>query len=255
MEKTFTLHTNDPRNPTIKLIITATVKPLPQYVGRLGNSKVLQGEQLSGFTVWPTALPVLKVERGESFAFTLRITPEKPDAGKLQLASTPQSPVIYKLRRDPNREFYWLDVEIQPTTEGGIRTVPVVLQTGRKDVPELKIFLTIEVPAQNLTVTPPTLDMGEVSLPGLRQGGTRSGRIGVRKLVGSFQIKSLSATLPFLKFDTQTIVEGSNYLIRVSVDPGKLPGAGTLSGVLRIETDDSANPRLEVPVKITLVDR
>jgi hypothetical protein len=80
----------------------------------------------------------------------------------------------------------------------------------------------------------------------------RTGRVGIRKQVGSFQIKSLTSTLAFLKLEKQTIVEGSNYLVRVTLDTTSLPKAGPYTGVIRIETDDSLTPVVEIHVKVIL---
>ena len=78
-------------------------------------------------------------------------------------------------------------------------------------------------------------------------------RVGIRKIVGTFHIKAVSSTLPFLKLEQVTMVENSNYLIRITIDAAKPVKAGSYDGVLLIETD--GGKRLEVPIKMTLVDR
>jgi hypothetical protein len=115
----------------------------------------------------------------------------------------------------------------------------------------LSIPVTVNIQAENFLVTPRQLDFGEVSLADL-QSSPKVGRVGIRKMVGAFHIKALSSTLGFLKLEQQTIVEGSNYLIRARIDSAKLPKAGTYNGVLQIETDDAQFPRLELPIKVVL---
>ena len=77
-------------------------------------------------------------------------------------------------------------------------------------------------------------------------------RLGIRKQVGTFQIKSLASSLEFLQVESQALVDGSNYLIRIRFDPAKLPKAATYIGTLRIETTDAARPQLEVLIKVVV---
>jgi hypothetical protein len=203
--------------------------------------------------VWPTARPAITVEPGERLSFSVRIKPVSVDAGELKLASSQPAKATSNLRRETDGS-YWLDVLVGPVTEPGTHVVPFVLEAGAGGQ-SLKIELMISVPAENVVFTPKSLDLGRVSLASLKSGMQKSGRLGVRKLVGSFRIKSLTSTLAFLKLDQQVMVEGSNYLIKVTFNLSNLPKAGDYSGVLRIETDDSLSPRLEVPIKLTVVEQ
>jgi hypothetical protein len=49
------------------------------------------------------------------------------------------------------------------------------------------------------------------------------------------------------------MVENTNYLVRVTFDPAKALKPGTYDGMLVIETEGSN--RIEVPIKLKLVDR
>jgi hypothetical protein len=198
--------------------------------------------------VWPTARPAITVERGERLTTSLRIRPDGATGGGLKLGTAGDA---IKLRREANGSGYWLDIPIEPAADASPRTIPIALQTGDPSG-DLNIQLTVNVQAENLITTPRQLDFGEVSIADLQSGSRRFGRLGVRKLVGTFHIKALSSTLGFLKLEQQAMVEGSNYLIRAYVDPAKLPKAGTYNGVLQVETDDAQVPRLEVPIKIVL---
>jgi hypothetical protein len=106
----------------------------------------------------------------------------------------------------------------------------------------------VNVPAENLVVTPKELDFGEVALENVR---LTIRRVGVRKIVGSLHIKALTTTLPFLKLEQATMIEGRNYLVRITIDPTKPLKAGAYDGTVVIETDEG--PRVEVPVKLKLV--
>jgi hypothetical protein len=244
------LQTNDPRRPLLKVTVKANVKPLPETVKRIQNAALERGEQVGNFIVWPTSKPVITVDRGEPSVVAVRIRPATTAAsGSLKLA---RESADYQFKRETNGTGYWLEIRVPPTDETAPRTITVPLDTGDSAAGALAVQLTVNVAAESLIVAPRQIALGEVS----RQGGASgAGRLSLRKLVGAFHIKSLSASLDFLELESQTMVEGSNYLIRISVDLTKLPKAGAYTGLLRIETDDRNTPRVEVPVKLVVVDK
>jgi hypothetical protein len=223
--------------------IVANVKPLPAYVKRLTSADVAHGETNHGFQIWPTARPAISIEPGERLAIALRIRSLAADAGSLRLG--PDAPVSWKLRREANGD-YWLDIPIEGS---GSRTVPVVVAQGDTSQ-EIRVQVMVTVPSENIVATPPALDFGEQTLADL-SGAVQ--RFGIRKIVGSFHIKLLSSTLPFIKFHQATMIDGSNYLIRVTIDQTKPLKAGAYEGAVLIETDEGH--RVEVPIKLKLVDR
>ena len=201
---------------------------------------------------------MVSAARGESVKLSLRIRPTARGVGELQLSN--DNGGRYRLRREANKDGYWLDIESEPINEPGSHKRSIQLQTAGGNPSQLTVQLTINIAltlqltiniaAENLIATPASLDMGELELANLKSGFQKTARLGVRKLIGTFNIKSVTATLPFLKLDRQTIVEGSNYLIKVSINPDSLPKPGPYSGLLRIETDDAQSPRVEVPIKV-----
>ena len=218
---------------------------MPAFVKRIASADVGHGEVNGAFHIWPTGRPVISVESGERLAIALRIKALTPDAGNLKLG--PTAPDTWKLRREGNGE-YWLDIPIGPATETSERVVPLVVELSGGSSREIRVRLMVNVPAENLVVTPKELDFGEVALENAR---LTLKRIGVRKIVGSLHIKALTTTLPFLKLEQATMLEGSNYLIRITIDPTKPLRAGAYDGTVVIETDEGH--RVEVPVKLKLV--
>ena len=152
------------------------------------------------------------------------------------------------MRRDASGD-HWLDLSVDASGGSVTRSAQLVIDMGENRTRELGVHLSVTIPAENLVVTPQQLDFGEVSLTGKSRAIQR---VGVRKVVGSFQIKSLSSTLAFLTLEPTTIVEGSNYRIRITIDPAKPLKTGDYSGNLIIETNEK---RLEVPIKLKVVDR
>jgi hypothetical protein len=165
------------------------------------------------------------------------------DAGTLKLGAG--APASWKLRRE-NGPVYWLEIPIAARASSSL-TAPIVIDLGDNRTSEIAVQLSVTVPAENLVVAPRELDFGELTLASV--GGTTQ-RVSVRKIVGSFRIKALSSTLPFLKLQQATMVDGSNYLIRIAIDSTKPLKAGAHTGVVVIETDEGQ--RIEVPVKLKL---
>lgn len=202
---------------------------------------------LAGFHVWPTARPSVTLEAGERLTISLRIRAVAPESGTLKLAA--DAPDTWKIRREPKAGDYWLDIPIDAATGPGSRNVTINVDAAGRSR-EMRVRLTTNVLAENLVVTPKEIDFGEVALANAR---TTIKRVGIRKIIGAFHIKTLSSSLPFLKLEQVTMVENSNYLIRIAIDQSKPVKAGSYNGVLVIETD-SGN-RIEVPLKIKLIDQ
>jgi hypothetical protein len=247
VERSYEVQTNDPRHPVIKVTLAATVKALPDYVKRIATADIGRGEVIGAFQVWPTARPLVAVEANERVTIPLRIRAVAQHASTLKLA--PDAPATWKLRRDPKTGDYWMDLQIDASTGSGTRTATLVVDTGDGRTREMRVRLTVNVLAENLVVTPKALDFGEVSLARARNSFQR---VGIRKLVGTVHIKSMSSSLPFLKLEQTTIIENTNYLVRLTIDPARPLKPGSYDGVLLIETD--ADKRIEVPIKIKLVE-
>ncbi|HYP26003.1 MAG TPA: hypothetical protein VE262_04725 [Blastocatellia bacterium] len=251
LEREIKLYTNDPRNPSIDLKINAVVKPLPDYVARITTAGVAHGQELNGFQVWPTANPVVTVPLGEGFRMSLRIRPLSDGPGDLKLAAGADS--VFKLRREKERDVYWLDIDVGPMKESGTQEYSAALKAGDGASPDLPVRVTAQVPSENVVVSAKAVSM-KVSLATLKAGSRVSARVGIRKLVGQLQIKSVSSSLAFLNYEAQTIVTGSNYLIRITLDANNLPRPGTYTGVLQVETDDPQKPRIEIPCTVEVVE-
>jgi hypothetical protein len=244
IEGTYELQTNDPQHPVIKVTIVANVKPVPAYVKRITTADIGRGESNGAYHIWPTARPAISLESGERLTITLRIRPLAADAGTIKLG--PNVPASWKLRRETSSD-YWLDIPLDASNAGSL-SAPLVVELGENRTREIRVQLMVTVPAENFLVNPKELDLGELKLATASATVTR---LGIRKVVGSFQIKSLTSTLPMLKFEQTTMVEGSNYLIRISIDTSKPLKPGLYEGLVHIETDGGR--RLEVPIKLKIV--
>jgi hypothetical protein len=245
VERSYELQTNDPKHRLIKVTVTATIKPLPAFAKRISNADLQHGDAVGAFIVWPTARPAVALEKGERLPISLRIRPAAPGGVKLAAASDG-----FTLTRETNGDGYVLNVTVESPADAPSRVMPLVVKTeGGED---LKLQVTANAQAEGLIITPQQVDFGEVSLAKLQDGASVVGRLGVRKPVGAFRVKSLKSSLEFLQAESVTIVDGSNYLIHIRFDPAKLPKAATYIGTLRVETTDAARPLLEVPIKVVI---
>ncbi|MBI3650671.1 MAG: hypothetical protein HY231_06440 [Acidobacteria bacterium] len=251
----FKLYTNDPRSSTVSFRISALVNPLPDYVKGIGNANLTTGDKVGSFQVWPTAKPQLSVARQTTSKISLRIRPNVEDNTEVKLLSQNTAAVKYNLRREGKSNVYWLDIEVAPIAEAGVKTWPIELQSMGGRAETLTVALTLRVLDDGIITTPAKVDCGTLTLGDLQKFPTRVARLGLRKIAGSFQVKAVSSTLEFLNPVAQTLVEGSNYVILINTVAEKLPKAGTYEGKLIVETDDLQKPRLEIPVKIVLSDQ
>jgi len=210
-------------------------------VKRLKSGDVGHGENFGAYQVWPTSRPEIELEKGEKLSIPVRI--RSTGAETLTVTVEPGSP--WKLRKETSGD-YWLDI----LAEGGAQATPasakLTVDFGSSRS-EIQVKLKTSVPVDNLVVTPKDIDFGDLPVAGL-SGSVK--RFGIRKLVGSFHIKTLSSTLPFLKLEQATMVDGSNYVIRVSIDQSKAK-PGSYSGSVVVDTDEAH--RVEIPVKIKIV--
>jgi hypothetical protein len=230
--------------------VTGNIRPVPDYVKRIINASIEHGEQVADFKVWPTSQPALMIERGERVALSLRIAPQKNTAPKLMVVMNKSDKVKCELKAQDT--LYWLDVDIGPIDSAGYFDLPLTLisSDGSSDVP---IKLAINVVNNDIIPSLASLDLGQESIRALKKGAVKTGRFGVRIQLGAFQIRAISSDLPFLAFEKQTLVEGSNYLVRVSVNAKAKLKQGIYGGVIRVETDNTRNAVIELPVRLTLV--
>ncbi|HKP13403.1 MAG TPA: hypothetical protein VJZ91_14885 [Blastocatellia bacterium] len=246
LERTYELQTNDPKHRFLQVTVTATIQPLPAFVKRITNADIQHGEAAGPFVVWPAAQPVVMTEKGERLPISLRIRPAAPNQS-VKLAAASDG---VKLTREANGEGYVLDVMVESPADAPTRVLPLVVNVEGGE--PLKLQVTAKVQAEGLVTSSRQVDFGEVSLAGLQGGAGAMTRLGVRKQVGTFEVKAVSSSLEFLKVESQTIVPGSNYVIYIRFDPTKLPKPATYIGTLRVETTDAAQPRLELPIKVVV---
>ena len=276
MRYPYELATNDPAHPLITFALVADVKRLPEIYRRLKNGDYLNGQRVSTFEVWPTASPFITMEKGEHLTLPLRVwrgqldvrvantggeapinktgmAVGQPPSGEMQARLPfPPGAVKYGIRAAGDKRGFWVDLDITGVDKAGLFewSANVADPSTGESFP---VGLSALVYEENLIMNPRSLDTGDVSLAALEKSPIIAAQFNLRKMIGSIQIKGVSSSLAFVKGGVQILVDGSNYLIKAYIVANPGVGPGKYEGTLRVETDDSAHRRIEVPLKVTLV--
>ncbi|HEY6328010.1 MAG TPA: hypothetical protein VI756_01645 [Blastocatellia bacterium] len=281
VQREYRLFTNDPSQLTITLTMACTVKPVPDWMGRLQNPNLLFGSRVGNFTVWPTAEPQLRIAKGETFKLALRVAPAGPDsAGPAEPAVTaPASPAFqsgngeYNAANQTPRPLpadkidyqavdmtegeatggFWLTIDIGPIDEPGVFSYKLTIPDRHGKPVDVSIALSILVIDDQFVVSPASVDLGEIKISAMTGDEAEVARFGLRRVLRPFEIKELQCSLPFLKVSTQPIVNGRNYFIKLGTVPGSRLRPKSYDGTVRIVTDDKVQPVIEVPIKLKLI--
>jgi hypothetical protein len=250
-EENYLVYSNDPKSSSITFTVTGNVKPPPAFVKRIGTVNLRHGVTIGNLNFWPTATPLVSVDQGEHFRFSLRVkSVEKKDA-KIKIGTAEFENVTWKLRQESDVTT-WIDFDVGPISQPGSISKSINVETDSPG--KATIALTVVVIAENLIATPRSIDLPDLSLADLQGRDRVIGRFGLRKLIGEFQIKAITCTLTFIRVEHQSLVDGSNYVIRLTLEAARAK-PGSYSGSVRVETDDPVKSLVEIPIKVRIVGR
>ncbi len=233
------------------------------------GAQIANGERVGSVRAWPTAHPFFTLDRSERLSAAIRLRPESAESINTAEPRRSEAPTALamggnsaaKLLPDDPETFsskvrregidYWLDLNIGPIQQLGVyvRRIEVPMSGGYKAL----VDLTVMVVSQTIVLSSDSVDFGRVSIRDMKNGQVRSARVGLRRTFGTFQISSIQTSHPFLKAEFDTLVPGSNYLIRVSIDPAAALEPGSYDGAIQINTDDANRPKVEIRCKLVAV--
>jgi hypothetical protein len=245
---------------------------------RLDSPDLANGERVGGLRMWPAAHPRIFLERGEILSFSIRVwiedpakapisvttdkpgvivhVAEKPASDSQTSSGLPPNAVTTAVRTESSGSGFWLDVKLGPVDKAGVFRAPLTIPDGFKEftgtsgaMPDV----TLVVVDSSFAITPPTLNLGAISIATLANSPAPVGTLNVRKLFGSFKLESVTSGLPGLSFDVRTIINDKNYIIRIRVDPGKGLSPSAIDSSILIMTDDPKHLIIEVPIKAVIV--
>ena len=227
------LEVNDPATPQITLVLKGVVKP--------------------GIEFLPYQAIFASVYRGESGHRSVRIVNnrERP----LGITRVEQQGEHFHAGIKPieSGKLYELEVTVPATVPTGRYTEAVFLYTDDPTMPRLMVPVNVLV-KPDLYANPETVDFGRVALKELADNPSvldlLTQSVIVRKRAGNFSITNVTSDIPFVTIRRSPEGEGSSEVFRIDVALMKdRLRPGSISGSLRILTDDKQFPELIVLVR------
>lgn len=243
VSKMATVTTNDPSQPAFTLTLRVFFKggppapaPIAAVVHRAGP-----------FSITPSDKWVTATIHGNTIASTLTFSNTQPKPAHITGVEPGGESFKLTLRTVEDGKSYALIASTNPDLKPGTYTQTAQLLSDASGTPKIPITLEVTV-YPGVVATPTSIHLSPIAIDGDVSKAVIPA-ISVRKFRGPlFKIKSVTSTLPFLKFDTQPEVGGFGYSIRSTVEKSGISAPGKYTGKIRIETDDPEAPVIEVSV-------
>lgn len=218
--KGFTVFSNDPLKPQLRLTLTAQVMPL--------------------VNVTPGRAAMLAVEDGPvSMEFTI----ERNGGRAMKIVDLVPNAAFVKGEWEalPGEGRYKVKVTATGETPPGRNVVPFVVKTDLPKAGMISLVLTVD---RGIVSTPPMVFFG-LLLKDLKE--PRQAAVTVTRLKGGFHVKEATVDDPKVQARLQTVRDGAEYLVTVTYAGGWEPGI--IRKTLTITTDDPKQPVITVPVQ------
>jgi uncharacterized protein DUF1573 len=227
IEKGVQVHTDDPRQPRVRLVVAADVVP--------------------AIRTEPPAPVVVSFLPGGSYSPELCLI---PSSGRPVTISRPvsDSPLVRPELLPPApsdpQHAYLLRLRIGPVREAGDFMAKVRLSTSEPRVPHL------EVQVVGVAITGPVVNPKQIFRPALdsHASGTELQRLELFCRQGRFQVLEVRTGNPGLRAQLETEAPGRFYRVVLTYSGGWRPG--TVTGTVRIRTDDAKALILSIPYRI-----
>ena len=196
---------------------------------------------ITGEIVFTPDRVTLIIQKGEEFEGTpLNVHKERKGAFTITKIDCDLEHVTTQIQTVEQGRRYKVQLNATDRVDIGRQSGTITLHTDSADDPEVKVPLTLIVRG-NLTLVPEQLSYGLVN-----QGDQRNKTITVSSTKEGLKIKKASCDLDFFTTEIVPKEEGKSYQISVTI--GSNPPVGQFKGKLMIETNDSLQPTMEVPV-------
>jgi hypothetical protein len=218
--KYFTLFTNDPAKPEVRLSISARLVPPVQITpGPAARLAVGEGPVSQEFTLERRGDRPMQIVQVVSYASFLTVTPT-------QL---------------PGQGRYKVTVTASAASPMGRTVVPVLVRTDLQKGGALTLVVTVD---RGVVAVPPTLFCGVLEQD---LHDPVHAAVTITRHTGTFHIKEATVDDPKLTAKLETVREGAEYRVTVSYAGGWEPGM--VSKTLVVTTDDPNQPVLKIPVQ------
>ncbi len=248
--KSASVTTNDPVYPHFNLILRAHFKSdQPPGPAALAPPPPSISRRAGPFLMQPNDRWVTSVVTGTSTSTRMSLLSSEPKPVHIKKVVSGGTNFNVKLQTIEDGKRYELAIATNPALRPGHYEQSVQLMTDNAQLPvatvllEVTVFARVFVMPSAITMQPVSLDsdLSAINLPLIQVK---------RRNEGGLKINSISSTLPFVKLEVTTIIEGESYTIRIRFDKSKIPGVGRYSGKIRIETNDSDVSAAEIPLQV-----
>jgi hypothetical protein len=232
VQKSATVHSNDPTNPMVTLAIKGTVKQL--------------------IDILPSPYINIRVSKGE------------PVEGTVTLVNNDRSPLQILEVKSSNPEFtthlktvekgqrYELQAKLNSATAASSRFNTTLTVTTNNKKQAQVVIPVLAMIAARVEAFPERLTFGRLNLASLEnnpQSNVLLNRtITVRSLVPEFKVTKVESSLPFVQLQLVTPQrQGSPYNVRVALVKEKLK-KGPFDGTVVLRTNDKEFGELKIPL-------
>lgn len=188
--------------------------------------------------------------RGKEASASIEITNHEPEPLRiLKVAHATERFTTNLETVEPGRR-YKLTLILKPDGPGGRSTEPITVGTSSQAQPTLEIAANTFLHERVYTF-PDSVDLGAIPISQIRKNpgllSTLVQTLMVYQEGGSDFRATVRTDLPALKLKWERGPKGDRYQITIALDPGKVQ-AGSYKGLLLIDTNDPAFPKLTVPI-------
>lgn len=238
--------TNDAAMPSFNLMLRALFKVEPKP-GEEAKKPALEGKRSGAFAISPNDRWMGAVIRGTSTKTVLYLL--NKEAAPVHIKEVIPGGDYFKVQLYPieDGKRYELVVVVDPALKAGQYTQTVKLKTDSATAPESAVLLELTVypkvmvspTAVVVPMLPTSIDLSAIGLP----------KIYIRKpREGGLKINKVTSSLDFVRTTLVTEKEGEFYTVDLKLDSQKTK-PGEYEGTIRIETNDSETPVIEIPIK------
>jgi len=188
--------------------------------------------------------------RGKEASASLEIINHEPEPLRIIKIEHASERFTTTLETLQPRERYRLTLILKPNGPGGRKTEPITIATSSEVQPTLEISANTYL-HEHVYVFPDSVDLGVIPISQVRKNpallSTLAQTLMVYQEEGSDFRAALRTDLPMLNLKWERGPKGDRYQATISIDPDKA-NVGFYNGLLLIDTNDLASPRLTVPI-------
>lgn len=242
LRKSVKVTTDEPNAPVLLLRLQATLVPAVELLPESAPVIVLKDKG-------PTVRELYLAMRGpgEVNGVDVRVPYLTVGVDPIDLAALPAGGIpTSKVGTAPDgpaiRGAYRVRLDAGADAPLGRRRIALVVSTSDPHEPTVNLTITCE---KGIQVNPSVVYLAASRSDNPRVPSSRI--VTLTKRGGTFRIQDVVISDPNLEVRTETVRERSEYRLFVSYR-GAEPDNGRLRTSIRIETDDPAQPRIEIPV-------